>query len=148
MPMISEGLTWWVALYAIYLGAISTISATEIVVGAAAAAAGAVAAVAARHALLTADNDGSYRPRARWLAPLPAQVIRDLARLTRRRVHGEYGDIALPPDDRAAAQRGLAALVISAPPGTYVVEVDPDDDVLLVHRIGREPSALERKIGN
>ncbi|NVI86086.1 hypothetical protein, partial [Actinomadura sp. BRA 177] len=49
----AEPLAWWTVLLAVYLGLVSTISITEITVGALTAAAGAAAAVAARRALFT-----------------------------------------------------------------------------------------------
>jgi hypothetical protein len=151
MRRLAEPLAWWVTLYGIYLGMISTISATELSVGAAAAGAGAAAAVAARRALLSAGDAGSYRPRLgwlRWLTPLPAQIVRDSARLARSGARGEFAELSLPADERAAARRGLASLAISTSPGTYVADADPDRDVLVVHRIGRHPSAVERRIGD
>jgi multisubunit Na+/H+ antiporter MnhE subunit len=146
---LTEPLAWWVAQFLIYLGIISTISATELIVGAAAAAVGSAAAVAARRALLGADNAESYLPRAawlRWLAPIPGQVLRDSARLARVPLRGEFAEVVLPAETRAAAQRGLAALAISTPPGTYVAEVDPRRDAFTVHRLGPGPGAVERKI--
>lgn len=145
----AEPVTWWIALYGIYLSVISTISVTELVVGALTAAAGAAAAVATRRVLLGSGDGESYRPRAawwRWLTPLPGQLLGDSLRLARVRQRGELAEVALPAESRAAAQRGLAALMISTPPGTYVAEVDPRRDTFVVHRLGRGPGAVERRI--
>ncbi|MGW4961475.1 hypothetical protein ACWEPL_30000 [Nonomuraea sp. NPDC004186] len=92
-------------LFALYLAVISTISFPEVVVGAA-------AAVVSRRTLLAADNDERYRPRARWLRwllPLPVQIVTGALRLLRPR--GEFAEVQLPEDTRAAARRGFAVLV-------------------------------------
>jgi multisubunit Na+/H+ antiporter MnhE subunit len=142
-----EPAVWWAVLFATYLAVISKISITELVVGALAAAAGAAGAVVTRRALLSADNAQRYRPRVSWLRrllPLPGQILADAVRLTRP--HGGFAELRLPDDDRAAALRGFATLVVSASPGTYVAGVDPDRDVLIVHRITDQSSALERAV--
>jgi multisubunit Na+/H+ antiporter MnhE subunit len=142
-----EVAVWWVVLFAAYLTIISTISITEIIVGTATAAAGAAAAVLTRRQLLAADNDERYRPRGgwvRWPLRLPGQVAAGFARLLRPR--GGFAEIQLPDDERAAARRGYAALALSVAPDTYVADVDPERNVLVVHRIGERPSAMEREV--
>lgn len=144
---VIEAAVWWVVLFAAYLAIISTISPTEIVVGAATGAAGAGAAVLTRRTLLAADNDASYRPRAawlRWVALLPGQVVAGFARVLGR-PRGEFDEARLPPDERSAARRGFSALALSFAPDTYVADVDPERDTVLLHRIGR-PGALEREV--
>lgn len=142
-----EPVTWWAVLFALYLAVISTISFPEVVVGAAAAAVCAVAAVVSRRTLLAADNDERYRPRARWLRwllPLPVQIVTGALRLLRPR--GEFAEVQLPEDTRAAARRGFAVLVLSVAPNGYVAEVEPDRNVLVVHRLDGRPTALEREV--
>lgn len=142
-----EPVVWWAALFAIYLAVISKISPTELVVGVLASAAGAAVAVVVRRALLAADNAERYRPRSawlRWILPLPAQIVVDAVHLVRPR--GRLAESRLPRDDRAAALRGFAVLAVSTSPGAYVAEVDPDRDVLVVHRVGPRPSAVERRV--
>lgn len=142
-----EPVAWWVALFALYLAVISTISLTEIVVGGAAAAACAAAAVASRRALLAAGNDERYRPRARWLrwlVPLPPQILIGTVRLLRPR--GEFTEVGLPQDTRAAALRGFAVLALSVAPNGYVADVEPERNVLVIHRLGGRPTALEREV--
>jgi hypothetical protein len=63
----NEATLWGAVLFAAYLAIISTISPTEIVVGAATSVVGGMAAVLTRRTLLAADNDERYRPRARHL---------------------------------------------------------------------------------
>jgi multisubunit Na+/H+ antiporter MnhE subunit len=142
-----EVAVWWIVLFAAYLAIISTISLTEIIVGAVTAGAGAAAAILTRRRLLAADNDERYRPRgewARWLLRLPDQIAVGFVRLLRPR--GEFAEIRLPDDEPAAARRGYAALALSVAPDTYVADVDPERNVLVVHRIGERPSALEREV--
>ncbi len=142
-----EPAVWWAVLSGTYLAVISSITPVEIAVGAASAAAGAAGAVLTRRALLAADNDERYRPRPawlRWLPRVPVQILADSVRLLRPR--GEFAEIHLPGDRRSAALRGFASLVVSVSPGTYVADVDTDRDVLIVHRIGGRPSALERRV--
>jgi hypothetical protein len=138
---------WAAVLFGLYLAIISTISITELVVGAVTAVAGAGAAVLTRRSLLAADNDERYRPRAgwlRWLVPLPAQILTGSVRLLRPR--GNFGEVRLPEDQRAAALRGFSVLVLSVAPDAYVVDVDPERNELLLHRAGGHGSALERKV--
>ncbi|MCW2945749.1 MAG: hypothetical protein JWR24_2466 [Actinoallomurus sp.] len=146
-PVFTEVAVWWAVLFATYLAIISTISLTELVVGVSASAAGAATAVVVRRSLLAADNDERYRPRIswlRWLLLLPGQIVADSVRLLRPR--GEFAELRLADDERAAALRGFAALAVSTSPGTYAVDVDPDRDVLVVHRVTGRPSALEREV--
>lgn len=143
-----EAAVWWIVLFAAYLAIISTISLTEIIVGAVTAAAGAGAAILTRRQLLAADNDERYRPRggwARWLLRLPDQVAAGFVRLLRPG-GGEFAEIRLPEDERAAARRAYAALALSIAPDTYVADVDPERNVLVVHRIGERPSAMEGEV--
>jgi multisubunit Na+/H+ antiporter MnhE subunit len=143
-----EAAVWWAALFAAYLAIIPTISPTEIVVGAVTGAAGAASAVLTRRTLLAADNDERYRPRARWLRwllRLPDQAVTGFVRLLAR-PRGEFTEIRLPQDERAAARRGFSALVLSVAPNAYVADVDPDHETCVIHRIGERPSALEREV--
>lgn len=144
---LGEPAMWWVVLFAFYLAIISTISLTEIVVGAVAAAACAIAAVASRRTLLAAGNDESHRPRARWLrwlVPLPLQIVTGSVRLLRPR--GEFAEVRLPEDSRAAVRRGFAVLALSVAPNGYVADVDPERNILVVHRLDGRPTALEREV--
>lgn len=142
-----EPVVWWAVLFATYLAVISKISPTELVVGALASAAGAAVVAVTHRALLAVDNPERSLPRPawlRWILPLPAQIVADAVRLVRPR--GRLAELRLPRDSRAAALRGFAVLAVSTSPGTYVAEVDPDHDVLVVHRVGPRPSAVERRV--
>jgi hypothetical protein len=144
---VIEAAVWWAVLFAAYLAIISTISPTEIVVGVVTAAACAAAAVLTRRTLLTTDDDERYRPRAawlRWTARLPGQVVAGFARVLWR-PRGEFAEARLPEDRHPAARRGFSTLALSFPPDTYVADVDPERDTVLLHRIGR-PGAMEREV--
>lgn len=91
---------------------------------------------------------GSWRPRpgwAAWLLPLFTAVFLDAARLallTLRQLRGwtadpELRQIRLPAEspDVAAARHAAAALVISATPGTFVVDSDPQEGTLVIHTL-------------
>ena len=45
-----------------------------------------------------------------------------------------------------AAHRGYAELALSITPDTYVADVDPERDTLVVHRIGDRPPGMEREV--
>lgn len=142
-----EPAVWWAVLLATYLAAISKITAIELVTGALTAAAGAAGAVLTRRVLLSAGDAESYRPRLAWLRVLPSLAARipvDAVRLLRPR--GEFAELRLPEDERPAALRGFAALAVSTSPGTYVAEVDPDEERFVLHRIRGPRSALERAV--
>jgi Na+/H+ ion antiporter subunit len=144
---VIEAVVWWAVLFAVYLAIISTVSLTEIVVGTAGGAAGAAAAVLTRRTLLAADNDERYLPRAawlRWVARLPAQVVVGFVRVLAR-PRGEFAEARLPADERSAARRGFSVLALSFAPDTYVADVDPERDTVILHRIGR-PGPLEREV--
>jgi multisubunit Na+/H+ antiporter MnhE subunit len=147
-PELLEATVWAVVLFAAYLAIISTISVTEIVVGAVTGVASGVAAVLTRRTLLSGDDEGAYRPHARWfrwLLRVPDQTVAGFARLLAR-PSGEFTELRLPADERPAARRGYAALALSLTPSTYVADLDPERHTLLVHRIGDRPSALEREV--
>jgi multisubunit Na+/H+ antiporter MnhE subunit len=142
-----EAACWGAVLFVLYLAIISTISITELVVGVATAVAGGGVAVLTRRSLLAADNDERYRPRAgwlRWLVPMPVQILTGAVRLLRPR--GEFAEVRLPEDRRPAARRGFSVLALSVAPDAYVVDVDPDRNVLLLHRADGHRSALEREV--
>ncbi|CNF15629.1 Uncharacterised protein [Mycobacterium tuberculosis] len=154
----AEPLAWWTVLLSVYLGLVSTISITEITVGALAAAAGAAAAVAGRRALRTAatipSSEPGHRSRsgcapgaARAAAPLawlPGQVAADTARIIVRGASG--GDWAPLPVAPGPGARGAATLLMSVSPGTYVGGIDPGRGLVRVHRLVPAASPFERRL--
>ncbi|MFV2172933.1 hypothetical protein ACFHW2_23010 [Actinomadura sp. LOL_016] len=146
----AEALAWWAVLLAGYLALVSTISPTEIAVGAAVAAAGAAAGIAARRVLSSGDaRPGDRRPR--WAARLPAalawlppQIAADTLRvLVRGGTGGRWSSVRSAP---GPAGRGAAALLVSAAPGGFVGAVDPGRRLLSVHRLTPGPSPFERRL--
>jgi hypothetical protein len=126
-------------------------------VGAVAAAAGAAAAVAGRRALLAtarAREGARARERARSpvaparllppLARLPGQIVADTARIAVRGASGgRWTTLSAAP---GPAGRGVATLLVSTSPGTYVGGVDPGRGLLRVHRLAGGPSPFERRL--
>ncbi|MFI0408908.1 hypothetical protein [Actinomadura sp. 3N508] len=143
----AEPLAWWTVLLAGYLALAAGITVTEITVGALTAAACAAAAVAGHRALLSPGRARRAVPPARVLpalAPLPAQITADTARvLVRGPTGGRWTDLGVAP---GPAGRAAATLLLSSSPGTYVGAVDPDRGLLRVHRLARGPSPLERRL--
>lgn len=158
--LVVEGTAWLAVVTGLYLIFISSVTALEVAVSLTVGALCAAAAVAGRLSALL-----RYRPAlrwVRWLVPLPATVVADTVRLARllarqiveratgraadQRERGGLRTLRLSPDTRgetAAARRALAMLVVSSTPGTYVVDVDPEEGILLVHALGEEPSRVE-----
>lgn len=148
---VREGLVWFAVLAGFYFTLVSEYDWPEIATGLGAAAVGATAAVASG----TAER-GRYRPAWRWVAwlgPLPWQVVADTARLTvlltrhlrgRPAVQGALRELQLGrPEDvaRGSARRALGAWVLSFAPGSYVVDVDPDTGVVVLHDLGAAASS-------
>jgi hypothetical protein len=143
-----EAAVWWAVLSGGYLALISAISPTEIAVAAATGAAGAASAVLTRRTLLTADDDERHRPHTRWLLwvpRLPGEIVIGFTRLLGR-PRGTFTEVRLAADGRPAARHGFAALALSVAPNTYVADVHPDRDTVVIHRIGDRPTALEREV--
>jgi multisubunit Na+/H+ antiporter MnhE subunit len=138
-------LAWWVALLVIWILLVDTFDPEELLVGALAAAISATVAVAVH-------RRGYIRfwPRARWLLQVP-YLVWDVGvdcgllavalwnRVVRRRpVRGET--IRVPfhhggDDGRDGARRALVNFAVSLTPNSYVVDIDPEGDSLLVHRL-------------
>jgi multisubunit Na+/H+ antiporter MnhE subunit len=146
---------WWGAAVGIWLITLSSVTTPELVVAAACGVPCALAAWAGRRAMRH-----RWRPRPRWalwLVPLAASIIADEARLLRlallRPSHtgpvGEWRRIQLPggePDAVASAHRALASVTVSATPGTFVVDGDPEEDRLVIHSLVRGWPHLDRVV--
>jgi hypothetical protein len=158
-----EPLCWWAVLFGCYLILISSVSLTELVVGAAAATVATATAITARRTLfssLSEAGEDAVGARLAWggraalhgLAVLPRQIVTDTARLARPPWPTDgFGRLELPRAAESArlrdsTQRGLITLLISASPGAYVTDVDPGRGVLTVHRIDPRPGPLERSV--
>lgn len=145
-------LAWCAALAVVWLLLVDTLDPEELVVGAMASSVAATVAVAVH-------RRGYIRfwPRAAWLREIP-NVVRDVivdcgrlgAALWRRLVlrHPVHGATIRVPfhhggdNGRDGARRALVNFAVSLTPNTYVVDIDPEGDSLLVHRL--VPAALDR----
>jgi multisubunit Na+/H+ antiporter MnhE subunit len=124
------------------------------------AGAGAAALAAAFADLVTYQAASRFRMRIEWLVPalsLPGQVVRDTVivyhALWRRLVHGEQPPSAfleLPArfgDDtpEGVTRRALLVGGTSIAPNTFVVGIDPECDVMVVHRLVAEHKQTGQK---
>jgi len=145
MPRLRGWLIWWVLLMSFWVATDDSVELDELLAGAAAAALGATLAEVARH-----QAGLRLRVRPRWLVPavrLPGQVIRDtivvFVALWRRLARGEEppsGFVAEPVSyggdgDEQAARRFLLVAGRSVAPNTFVLGLDRERDVMIVHRL-------------
>lgn len=150
---LNQAIFWvtsWVLLSGLYLLlVVDSIDASELVTGAVAAAVGAVAATAVRSQRLV-----SFRPRMRWalgLWRLPLQAAVDTGILVvmlwrrlvvRQPVGGSFRAVpfrAGGEDPEAAARRAVAKGVGSFAPNTYVLDIDREHELILVHQLVPTP---------
>ena len=142
---IGSFLVWWALLMAFWVIIDDSIATDELLAGAGASA---LAALAAE--LVTYQAAARFRMRVGWLVPalrLPGQVARDTvtvyAALWRRLARGEQPPSAfleLPArfgDDSAegATRRTLLIGGTSLAPNTFVLGLDADTDLMVVHRL-------------
>jgi len=142
---ILSWLTWWALMMSLWVAIDDSLESDELLVGAGAAA---LAALAAE--VITNQAAVRFRMRPRWLLPaprLPGNVARDtwivFAALARRLAHGQRPDsefAALPVrygDDTAVGQtrRTLLTGAQSLAPNMFVLGLDPERDVMVVHRL-------------
>lgn len=138
-------LVWWVLLMSFWIVVDDSIARDELLAGAGAAALGAFLAE-----LVTYQAATRFRMRAEWLAPalrLPVQVVLDtvtvFAALWRRLIHGEEPDSGfreLPvrfgdDSDEGVTRRALYVGGRSVAPNTFVLGIDSDRDVMIVHQL-------------
>ena len=136
---------WWVALWLVWLLLVDTFQVEEVVAGMVGAAVAATVATAVRE-----QGYMSFFPRGRWLLEVPAlagRVIADsgvlAAALWRHVVRGQpvHGSMVRVPFDhgglggRDAARRALVNVGVSLTPNSFVIDIDPEGDILLVHRL-------------
>ena len=153
MSLAVELLVWWCVTTGVWMVSLSAYSAQDMVVALGCGLLCAVLAVLARRAVRL-----DARPPAallRWLGALPWSIAVDTARVlvlpyrTRARpAPGEFRRLRIGPPGQtpeAVGRRTLAAVLMSATPGAYVVDVDPDTGVALVHAMGA-PSPIEREV--
>lgn len=151
----ADVLAWWVVLTALYVVLISDVTPLELAVGGG----GAIPAAYAAHALRGSGGTPGGRARAaRALLAWPGTLLVDTARLTvltlrgavrPGTVKGRFRTVELGPDTHP----GWASALLSAAPGTYVVDVRPRSGggrdrgpTLLVHALPGPASAVERAL--
>jgi multisubunit Na+/H+ antiporter MnhE subunit len=139
-------LTWWILLMSLWVAVDDSLAPDELLAGAGAAALAALAAtVVSRQARLR------YRVRAAWLPralALPGQVASDtvavfavLARTVATRApapHGEFREVPVRYGDDTplgVTRRVLLTGARSLTPNAFVVDLDPERDVMLVHEL-------------
>jgi multisubunit Na+/H+ antiporter MnhE subunit len=126
-----------------WLLTLSSVNTAELVAAVAAGLPCAVVAVLARRAVR-----GPLSPRAawlRWLLPVPVAVLADSARVLavaagalvgRRIPEGDLRRVTLPRDRSAGDwqnRQAAAVILVSASPGSVVLDVDVDSGEALVH---------------
>jgi hypothetical protein len=145
MPRLRAWLIWWVLLMSFWVAADDSVELDEVLAGAAAAALGATLAEVARH-----QAGLRLRVRPEWLVPalrLPGQVIRDtfvvfaaLWRQLARGVEPPSGFVAEPvsyggDSDEQVTRRFLLVAGRSVAPNAFVLGLDRERDVMVVHRL-------------
>jgi hypothetical protein len=140
---------WWLLLTGLWIPLAFDVAVPELVAGAVAAAAGATLATAVRAQRLI-----SFRPRLRWalrLWRLPVQVALDTGLLVsalwrrlvmRQPVSGYFRAIPFRPvgdESEASARRAIAMTIGSIAPNTYVIDIDRDYELILVHQLVPKP---------
>lgn len=156
MRTVAEVAFWWAAGVGVWLLTLSSVSLPEALIATGCALPCAVLAVVARRAV-----DGSWPVRpgwARWLLPLPAAVVADAVRvlglatlvLVGRRVPaGDEHTVALHRDRpvrRWRARQALATVLVTATPGTVVLDVDEESAELRVHGLGSGRPSMEEVV--
>ena len=141
-------LVWWVLLMSFWVILDDSIALDELLAGAGAA------ALAATLAELVGHQAGTrFRMRAGWVIPalgLPGQVVRDtvivFAALWRRLAHGEQppsGFREIPArfgddSDEGVTRRVLLVGGRSVAPNTFVLGIDRERNVMVVHQLVNE----------
>lgn len=149
------GLTAWIIGFACYLLLAGQVSMTEII-----AAIPSATAIAAFSLLLHRGAARRFSLRAPWLRILgrtSAALVGDTLRIGRtllqvlwRRPQGAVGLATRQPfrpggrDPRSAARRGLVTLATSVAPNGYVLDITPERDALLLHRLVPVPPQPDR----
>ena len=149
VTLIRLWLAWWCALFVVWLLLVDNVDGQELVAGAlAASAAASVGAAVHRQGYIR------FRPRLVWVRAVPG-VLREVvvdhgvlaAALWRKVVLRQpvAGVNARVPfhhggdNGRDGARRAMVNFAVSLTPNSYVVDIDPEADSLLVHRLVAGP---------
>ena len=156
MKQLPEVLLWWAAGVGMWLLTLSSVPRAELVTAVVSALPCAVVAVLARRAVR-----GPLEPRAawlRWLVPVPAAVVADSVRILalaagvlggRRVPDGDLRRVTLhrDRDEQDWQNRQAAATVlVSASPGTVVLDLDADSGEMLLHSLGSGRPHVEEAV--
>jgi multisubunit Na+/H+ antiporter MnhE subunit len=144
-PRLGAWLAWWCSCFLMWLALTTTFDPAELAAGVIASA---VAATGAE--LVRATGLIGFRPRAAWFLRAPRVAWRSvidtgivmralIAHVTgRREMRGAFRIIPVEPggdDPSSAARRALLTAAISATPNTYVVGIDRDRGMMIVHQL-------------
>jgi multisubunit Na+/H+ antiporter MnhE subunit len=142
---VGSWLVWWVLMMSFWVMIDDSINTDELLAGA-----GAATLAAFLAELVTYQAAARFRMRIEWVVPalrLPGQVVQDLvtvyAALWRRLVHGEQPPSAfleLPARFGDDSPEGVTRRVLliggqSVAPNMFVLGMDKDLDVMVVHRL-------------
>jgi multisubunit Na+/H+ antiporter MnhE subunit len=142
---VGSWLVWWTLMMSFWIMLDDSIRSDELLAGAGAAALAALLAELVSHQAAT-----RFRMRIEWLVPalkLPGQLVADMVvvygALWRRLVRGEQPPSAfleLPARFGDDSPEGITRRVLlvggmSVAPNTFVLGIDSDTDVMVVHRL-------------
>jgi multisubunit Na+/H+ antiporter MnhE subunit len=156
MRQLPELLLWWAVGVGLWSLTLSSVTRAELVAAVLSALPCAVLAVLARRAVR-----GPLSPRLawlRWLVPVPVAVVVDSVRilglaagvlLGRPIPDGDLRRISLPRDDDPQDwqnRQAAATVLVTASPGTVVLDVDPDSGEMLLHELGSGRPLVEQVV--
>lgn len=156
MALLLEAVFWEAACTGLWLLTLSSVNTPELATALCAAVPCAVLAVTARRAV-----GGSWAPRPRWttwLVPLPVAVLADTARVLaraagvlagRRIPDGRVREVRLPrdrPSARWRTRQAAATGLVTAAPGTVVLDVDERSGRMLLHALGDGRPSMEEVV--
>jgi len=145
MRQAAAWLAWTGLLFAFWLLLVDTVDLAQLVAGVVTAALGGVTAL-----FVEEERDLRLRPRARWALRLPGVLGRALldcgllalvlarALVLRRRPRGRLRAIRFEvgaTGRRSGARRAAAKWLDSLGPNSYVIGVDAESDLMLVHQL-------------
>lgn len=138
----TELVVWAGLCFGVWLLTLSSVTSQDVLLALPAAVLAAICAVGGRR---VAGGRWRLRPAwARWYLGLPVAILFDTVKVlalvySARRNYGRTETIDLPDDeehDVAAGRCAVGAMAMSASPGTYVVDADPDRRRMTVHTVG------------
>lgn len=141
MGRLLEGVAWAAVCLAVWLLTLSSVTSQDLLVASLSAVVCGVAAVGGRIAV-----GGRWTVRRGWLRwPLklvvsaPVETVQTIWAAARRRP-GKRTTVRLPerePKYVSASRRGIGTVLLSASPGSYVIDDQPHEREMYVHRLGR-----------